>query len=137
MFGRSLHSYNSDSVLCFHFNFNSYVITSVPDIYILFVSNVPLSTRHCDKQTTSILSIKYSPLYSNMPTAPQYRVYHTELILSNILTLSVPEEGYSRNVSRALNLIFTCLLLSYTTQELAVRIQICLPASFVVYQVPK
>lgn len=61
LLGRTLLFYYSDSVFCFHFNFNSYVITSFPDISILFVSNVPLSTNHSDKQTTSILPIKFPP----------------------------------------------------------------------------
>ena len=34
--------------------------------------------------------------------------------LSNILALSVPDEGYSRNASCALNLIFTYLLVLFT-----------------------
>ena len=62
--------------------------------------------------------LNFPPRDTNIPTAPWYGVYLTQLTLSNILTLGVPEEGYSRNVSRTLNLIFTYLFLSYATQEL-------------------
>jgi len=41
------------------------------------------------------------------------------LLLSNLLTLSIPDEGYSRNVSCALNLISTFLLHHVSIDEMS------------------